>query len=230
MPGMRLEICVEGVASALEAARGGADRIELCENLAVGGVSPSLGAIAVACEWSAIPVHVLIRPRGGDYCYNAPEMDAMRRDVEAAVGLGAAGVVLGVLRADRTIDEERMAILIASARPASVTFHRAFDAMADPLAAIESLIALGVDRVLTSGGAATAREGLSTLAALVERASGRIAILAGGRVTARDLPSLASAGLREAHVGSAACREGHDTDAELVRSLIDAARQARVAR
>ena len=230
MPGMRLEICVEGVASALAAASGGADRIELCENLTVGGVTPSAGAIAVASERSAIPVHVLIRPRGGDFRYDAAEMDAIRRDVETAIGLGAAGVVLGVLRADRTIDMARMAPLIAAARPASVTFHRAFDMIVDPDAAIDSLVALGVDRVLTSGGAATAREGLPTLARLVERAAGRITILAGGRVTARDLPAFASAGLREAHVGSAACREGRATDADLVRSLIDAARRARVAR
>ena len=226
MPGLILELCVEGVASALAAVAGGADRIELCEHLAVGGVTPSIGAIAVSCGRSGVPVHVLIRPRGGDFAYHGAELDAMRRDVEAAVAHGAAGVVLGVLRPDRTIDEERMATLIEAARPAAVTFHRAFDELADPLGGIETLIALGVDRVLTSGGAATAIEGLPTLATLVERGSGRIAILAGGRVTARDLPELARAGLREAHVGSAACREAHVTDAELVRSLVAAARRA----
>ena len=171
---VKVEICVGDVASAIAAEAGGADRVELCDNLAVGGTTPSAGTIAESCRRLSIPVHVLIRPRGGDFVYSEPEFAVMRRDIEMAKALGAAGVVLGVLTPEAAIDRDQTASLIALARPLAVTFHKAFDQTRDPLEALETLIALGVDRVLTSGGRPTALEGVETLANLVDRAGGRI--------------------------------------------------------
>ena len=164
-PAVKVEICVGDVASAIAAEAGGADRIELCDNLAVGGTTPSAGTIAESCRRLSIPVHVLIRPRGGDFIYSEPEIAVMRHDIETAKALGAAGVVLGVLTADGAIDRDQTAALIALARPLSVTFHKAFDQTAEPLEALETLIDLGVERVLTSGGRPTALEGIETLGA-----------------------------------------------------------------
>jgi copper homeostasis protein len=222
--GVAVEICVRGIASAMAAGEGGADRIELCEDPAVGGVTPGAGTIAVACRRLEIPVHVLIRPRGGDFVYSAAEFEVMRRDVEVAKGLGASGVVLGLLGRGGAVDRRRTARLVEAARPLSVTFHKAFDAARDPFEALEDLVGHGVDRVLTSGRAATAAAGLGLLADLVRRASGRIAVMAGGSVALADVPALIGAGLREIHVGSAACSGGR-TDAAAVRRLVEAARR-----
>ncbi len=159
---VQVEICVGDVASAIAAESGGADRVELCDNLLVGGTTPSAGTIAEACRRLSIPVHVLIRPRAGDFIYSEPEIAVMRHDIEVAKTLGAAGVVLGVLTRDATIDREQTAELVALARPLCVTFHKAFDQTAEPLEALDILIALGVERVLTSGGRPTALEGIET--------------------------------------------------------------------
>jgi copper homeostasis protein len=216
-----VEICVEGVVSAIAAATGGADRIELCENLAVGGVTPSSGAI-----WSAkktnLSVHVLIRPRRGDFRYQEPELYVMHHDIVAARMLGASAVVLGILGANRRIDRRKMRPMIEVARPMSVTFHKAFDNARDPFEALDDLIELGVDRVLTSGGSSTAREGLPVLAELARRSAGRIAVMAGGSIRREDIRPLIEAGLREIHIGSAACRDGV-TDSSIVRELVEEA-------
>lgn len=229
--GLTLEICVEGLASALAALEGGADRIELCETLAVGGVTPSAGAVTVACQHAAErPVQVLIRPRGGPFTATPDEWAAIEHDVRLARDRGAHGVVFGLLRADGTIDVERNAALVALARPMSVTFHRAFDATPDPHAALQTLIDLGIDRVLTTGGLGAPRVAVDRIAALVAQAAGRIIILAGGGVTAADFGPLAAVGVREVHIGSAACRPrrepdvGSITDAVRVRNLVQAAR------
>jgi copper homeostasis protein len=216
-----VEICVEGLDSALEAMKGGPDRIELCENLAVGGVTPSAGAISIATR-ANIPVHVLIRPRGGDFCYHGLEREAMMRDVESARSLGASGVVLGLLDADGRIDRETTARFIEAARPMSVTFHKAFDSTRDPFEALDDLISLGVDRVLTSGHASTAIEGLGMLVELTRRASGRIAVMAGGSIRLDQIQAIVAAGVKEIHLGSAACLGGV-TDAGLVRRIVEAA-------
>ena len=198
-----IEICAGDLESALAAARGGADRVELCDNLAVGGTTPSAGTIAEACRRLTIPVHVLIRPRAGDFLATEAELAAMRHDIETARRLGAAGVVLGLLLEDGTIDRQRTAELVDLARPMSVTFHKAFDQVGEPEKALDTLIALGVDRVLTSGCRPTALEGIDTLSTLVERSRGRIAILAGGRITAHCLELVvARTGVREVHLGS----------------------------
>jgi copper homeostasis protein len=217
-----VEICVQGVESALAAQAGGADRIELCEDLAVGGVTPSAGTVAVACRRLTIPVHVLIRPRGGNFVYTEAEFEVMRHDIEAVRSLGAAGVVIGLLDPARAIDRGRTARVIEAARPLSVTFHKAFDEAADPIKALDDLIGLGVERVLTSGGMAKAVDGLDRLVSLDRRAAGRVIILAGGRITEADIPALTDAGLREIYVGSAACTGGR-TDAEKVGRVVAAA-------
>ena len=218
---MSIEICVQGIASAVAAQDGGADRVELCEDLAFGGVTPSAGTIRFVCQRLTIPVHVLIRPRWHDFGFAGSLLDVMRYDIDTAKSLGASGVVFGVLRADRGVDRERTAYLIEAARPLSVTFHRAFDETRDPFAALEELIELGVDRILTSGGEPRAVDALDALGALNRWAAGRIAIMAGGRVSEDDIPKLTAAGLTEIHIGSAAC-SGDRTGADKVRGLVAA--------
>ena len=213
-----VEICVEGLLSAFEAMSGKADRIELCENLAVGGVTPSAGAIQIA-QRANIPVHVLIRPRGGDFCFEGSEIETMRRDIEMAKSLGTSGVVVGVLDAEERVDRDRNARLIEAARPMSVTFHKAFDVARDPFEALDDLIELGVDRVLTSGQAPTAMAGLDTIVELTRRAAGRIAVMAGGSITLDQIRPIIGAGVKEIHLGSAACRDGK-TDRSLVRRIV----------
>ena len=217
-----VEICAEGITSALAAGQGGAARVELCENLAVGGVTPGPGAIAVASERLMIPVQVLIRPRGGDFLYSDDELLAMKRDVQAAKALGASGVVLGLLTSEGRVDRERAAWLIQAARPMSVTFHKAFDATRDPFEALDDLISLGVVRVLTSGHAPTAMEGLETLVELTRKATGRIAVMAGGSITLAQVRPIIEAGVGEIHLGSAACLGGM-TNAGLVRRIVGSA-------
>jgi copper homeostasis protein len=203
-----IEICVGDVESAIAAEVGGADRIELCDSLAVGGTTPSAGTIAEACRWLSIPVHVLIRPRGGDFIYSERELAVMRHDIEAAKALGAAGVVLGILTRDATIDRDRTAALIAAARPLTVTFHRAIDQTQDRGNALDTLVALGVERLLTSGGRCSALEGASSIANLVAHARDRIAVMACGGISAENLQTVArETRVGEVHIGSAVCRE-----------------------
>ena len=203
-----LEACVDSVESALSAQAGGADRVELCDNLLEGGTTPSAGVIGLCCARLEIPVHVLIRPRGGDFVYSDLELDVMRRDIAVAREHGARGVVFGVLLPDGSIDVPRTRSLIAAARPLAVTFHRAFDFTADPDRALDDLIALGVDRVLTSGQAPTALEGTGILARLVRRAAGRIAIAAGGGLSEENmLAVIEQTGVPEVHVRATALLE-----------------------
>jgi copper homeostasis protein len=202
-----VEICVSDVESAIAAEAGGADRVELCDNLSVGGTTPSAGTIAETRRWLSIPVHVLIRPRAGDFVYSERELAVMQHDIEMAKALGVAGVVLGVLTSEASIDRDRTLALIATARPLSVTFHRAIDQTSDPMEALDLLIAMGIDRVLSSGGRPTALEGVETLTKLVDRSDGRIAIMAGGRIDLDHVETIIQqAGIREIHVGSAVSR------------------------
>jgi copper homeostasis protein len=202
-----VEICVGDVESAIAAEAGGADRVELCDNLAVGGTTPGAGTIAEACRRLSIPVHVLIRPRAGDFIHPETELAVIRHDIEVAKALGAAGIVLGVLNPDATIDHDQTARLIALARPLSVTFHKAFDQTHDLPEALDTLIALGVDRVLTSGGRPSAMEGVENLAKLVARAGDRISILVGGRLNLDNLEAIIRQSRTcEVHLGSAVTR------------------------
>jgi copper homeostasis protein len=209
-----VEICVGDVESAIAAEAGGADRVELCDNLAVGGTTPSAGTIAESCRRLSIPVHVLIRPRAGDFVHSESELAVIRHDIEVAKALGAAGIVLGFLTNEATIDRDQTARLVAMARPLRVTFHKAFDHTRDLLEALDTLIALDVDRVLTSGGRPTALEGVETLAKLVDRAGDQIAVMAGGRLDFDNLETIIQqSGIREVHLGSAVSRTVHGSEA-----------------
>lgn len=200
---MIFEICVDSTEGVAAAKAAGAERVELCADLLEGGITPSLGAIRQARKVAGIRVHVIVRPRGGDFLYSNAEFAAMAADIDAAKSEGADGVVIGLLTADAAVDRERTADLVARARPMSVTFHRAFDMTADPFVALESLIDLGIDRVLTSGQEATALEGLPLLAELSRRAGKRIVVMPGGGITARNIDRIV-AGMNPAEIHFAA--------------------------
>ena len=185
-----LEICAYSLEAAIAAQASGADRVELCANPLEGGVTPSYGDIVLARQNLKIELYVLIRPRGGDFLYSAREFAAMKEDIQVCRGLGVDGVSLGILLPDGQVDRERGRELIELARPMSFTFHRAFDMTADPFAAMEDIIAMGCKRILTSGQANSAVEGTSLIRELVERAGGRIIIMAGGAVRAENLAQL----------------------------------------
>jgi len=200
-----LEIASNSVASALAAQAGGADRIELFDNLAEGGTTPSYGSIAVARERLRIPLFVLIRARPGDFHYGALEAEIMLRDIAHCRQLGCDGVVIGALDADGNVDTTLCRELVAAAGPLQVTFHRAFDAARDLAAALEQVIALGCQRVLTSGGQASAEAGADTLAALVAQANARIVVMAGAGLTADNIATIAArSGCLELHASAKA--------------------------
>jgi copper homeostasis protein len=200
---MKIEVCVDQVEGVRVAAAQGAQRVELCANLLEGGTTPSLGLIRRARAVPDIALHVMIRPRGGDFLYDDDEFEAMQTDIAAAKAEGADGVVFGVLDADGAIDHDRMYSLIADARPMAVTCHRAFDMTRDPAAALEALVALRVERVLTSGQEATALEGLPLIAALVRQAGGRISVMPGGGITPRNISRIAHGSrAQEIHVAA----------------------------
>ncbi|MAM11172.1 MAG: copper homeostasis protein CutC [Rhizobiaceae bacterium] len=175
-----IEICVEGFEEALAAEQAGADRVELCAALSEGGITPSIAQIRLAKARCAIPVFVIIRPRGGDFLYTEAEFEAILEDIAAAKTEGADGVVIGFLTEDGRIDIARMKKAVAAARPMGVTCHRAFDMTRDPEEAIDDLIAAGVDRVLSSGQCSNAQDGLGVLKAMIGHADGRIIVMVCG--------------------------------------------------
>ena len=174
------EICVDSVAGIRAAKAAGAARVELCGDLLEGGTTPSLGMIREARKIAGVGLNVMIRPRGGDFLFDEDEFAIMEADIDAAKTEDADGVVIGLLTADGAVDVKRTRELIARARPLSVTFHRAFDMTPDPFEALETLVGLGVDRVLTAGQEASVLEGLPLIAELVRRAGGRIIVMPGG--------------------------------------------------
>lgn len=188
-----LETCVDSVESALAAERGGANRLELCANLIIGGTTPSPCLFREVRRACGIRIHVLLRPRFGDFCYTEHEFRILMEEVKLFRELGADGVVIGVLRPDGTLDEERMRILIEEAAGMSVTLHRAFDVCRDPYEALEQAKALGVDTILTSGQADSCLAGQKLLAELVERAGKEIDILVGSGVDAEAIRMLCPA-------------------------------------
>jgi len=200
-----VEACVDAIDAALEAERGGAGRIELCGELLQGGVTPSAGLIAAVWERVDIPVFVLIRPRTGDFLYDGNELDVMLRDVEMAQSLDVDGIVIGALTPQGDVDVATVRRLVKAAGDMQVTFHRAFDFVRDQRAALDALIALGVSRVLTSGGAASALEGAPAHARLVEQAGNNITILAGGSISAENVEEVVRvSGVHEVHVRASA--------------------------
>jgi copper homeostasis protein len=198
-----LEIAANSLASALAAQEGGADRIELCENLGEGGTTPSHGTVAMARERLHIPVYVLIRPRAGDFLYDALEIETMRRDIEHCARLGCDGVVIGALDAEGAVATSVCRELIAAAGTMRITFHRAFDAARDSVEALEAIIALGCERVLTSGARANAREGATAIAAHVAQAGSRLRVMAGAGITPDNIAEIARlTGVRELHASA----------------------------
>jgi copper homeostasis protein len=196
-----LEACIDTLPDALRAEALGARRIELCDNLAVGGTTPSHGMVAVALERCGIPVYPIIRSRGGDFIFGPDDLDAMLRDVAHLRALGVPGVVIGALTREGVIDRDTTSRLRDAAGPMDLTFHKAFDAVRDQAAALETLVELGIARVLTSGGAPTAWEGRDALAALVRQAAGRILVMPGGGIVAEHVAELvAVTGATEIHL------------------------------
>ncbi len=208
MSGRRLlEIASNSVASAMAAQAGGADRIELFDNLAQGGTTPSRGSVAVARDRLRIPLFVLIRPRPGDFHYDAQETEIMLRDIESCRQLGCDGVVIGALDADGVVDIPLCRELVAAAGPLGITFHRAFDAARDLQAAMEQVIDLGCHRILSSGGAASAMAGSPMLRQLATQAAGRIHLMAGAGLDADNIADVANqSGCNELHASAKAVR------------------------
>ena len=197
---MIYEICVDSIEGVAAASAAGAARVELCADLIEGGITPSRGMIRRARTIPGIRLHVIIRPRGGDFLFDDDEFAVMEADIDTAKAEGADGVVIGLLTAAAAVDVERTRRLIERARPLAVTFHRAFDMTADPFAALETLIELGVDRILTSGQEESVLEGLPLIAELIKRAGNRIVIMPGGGITARNVERIvAAAAPKEMH-------------------------------
>lgn len=195
-----LEVCCASIASALAAQEGGANRIELCDNLYEGGTTPSFGTLELVRECLDIEINVLVRPRGSDFVYSDEEMEIIRRDVQKCKEIGVNGIVIGFLNRDGNIDLERTGKIIELARPLSVTFHRAFDVCRDPFAALEELIELGVDRILTSGQKNMAPEGVDLIAELVEMAGDRVIIMPGAGLEPENIAEFhAKVGAKEYH-------------------------------
>ena len=196
---MIFEICVDSIAGVRAAEAAGADRVELCADLLEGGTTPSRGMIRQAKTIASIGLNVMIRPRGGDFLFDDDEFATMRSDIETARAEGADGVVIGLLTEAGEVDVTRTRALISLARPLSITFHRAFDMIPEPFRALETLIELGVDRVLTSGQEASALEGLPLIVELIERAGDRIVVMPGGGITERNVDRIVAAKPHEIH-------------------------------
>lgn len=236
-----LEICVDDVAGLSAAIAGGADRIELCSALSVGGLSPSLGFMKLAAD-APIPVHALIRPRPGNFHHDQTEVDVMKRDIEAAQRVGLAGVVIGASKAEGRLDQAALRALIAEAEGMDLTLHRAFDLAPDLIEAMETAVDLGFRHILTSGGQKTAEQGLDMLQALASAAGERISILPGGGVRAPLAARFLSIpGIRELHASCSRLPldadprlsdfgfirpDSRETDADAVRALKQAMRAA----
>lgn len=231
----KIEICCGSVEDVVAARTGGASRIELCSALDLGGVTPSAGLIVGAIrEKGDMDVNVLIRPRQGDFLYTAYEISVMEADIAAAREAGADGVVIGALRADKTPDIAAIRRLIKAAEGMDITFHRAFDECADPFSALEQLADLGIPRLLTSGLAASAQEGLPLISRLVEQSAGRVSIMPGAGINPGNIKDIANeSGATEFHSTasdkSATPRESllfgplpHATKTEIVRALVEA--------
>ena len=211
-----VEAAVDSLEDALAAVQGGADRLELCANLSVGGTTPDPALIEAVLGRVEVPVYSMIRPRGGSFVYSGEELDVMRRDVDNALALGCAGVVLGVLDDMNRVDVARTRSLVEIAGGDRVTFHRALDRAPDIFAAADTLISIGIARVLTSGGAPSAADGAEILNALVARSAGQLQILAGGGVRAHNVRDIIQRGnVREVH---ARCEQ----DAARIRAIKDA--------
>ena len=228
---MKLEICANSYQSAKNALEAGAHRIELCQELSVGGITPSYGLLKKVIEELDIPVFVLIRPRSGNFVYSDDEFQIMKNDIQVCKDLGCKGIVSGVLKSDNTLDVGRTKVLIELSKPLPFTFHRAFDEVKNPKETLLQLIELGADRVLTSGQKATAEEGLEFLKELKVLAENRIKILAGGGITSKNANLFKEAGLTEIHASASSTKKEGDgmfsvpltfSDPMKIKAILDA--------
>lgn len=199
---MQLEVCVDDAAGLAEAVAGGADRVELCAALGLGGLTPSLGLMELAAR-CGVPCYPMIRPRSGDFVFTAPEVTVMRADIRAARAAGLAGVVLGACHADGRLDAGVLAALVAEAEGMDLTLHRAVDLTPDGGEAVETAIRLGFRRILSSGGARVAVEGAARLGQMIAVAAGRLSVMPGSGVSAQTWPRLAHLGVTEVHASCA---------------------------
>ena len=204
--GMIVEICANSFESARAAQLGGAQRIELCSELALGGITPSHGLLEKVLSELTIPVFVLIRPRSGDFCYSDDEMDVMLKDIAFAKAIGVQGIVSGVLHPDHKIDRKRTAQLVAASKGMSFTFHRAFDWTPNAEESIEILIELGADRVLSSGQASSAELGFEKIKRMLAISNGRLGILPGGGINPGNVLQFKKAGCKEVHASASSLR------------------------
>ncbi|MDP5082564.1 MAG: copper homeostasis protein CutC [Winogradskyella sp.] len=228
---MKLEICTNSYQSAKNAQDAGAHRIELCQELSVGGITPSYGLLRQVKENLSISVFVLIRPRGGNFVYSDAEFEIMKHDIQLCKELGYEGIVSGVLKTDKSIDIERMRVLVELSKPLSFTFHRAFDEVINPKKALNQLIDLGVARILTSGQQSSAELGLYLLKELNKISKGRITILAGGGITSENAKTFQNAGLKEIHASASSKFESGQSlfslpltysDPQKIKAILDA--------
>lgn len=215
---VKLEICANSIESALNAQNGGADRVELCSELSVGGITPSKGMIQMAKELLDIPLYVLIRPRSGDFNYSIMELEIMKEDIAFCAEIGCHGVVIGALTQDRHIDQSKTTQLLQAAQFMDVTFHKAFDAVQNQFEALDTLKDLGVQRVLTSGGAETAAMGIDTLGELIDEADEEIIIMPGGSIRTENIEILRGIGATEYH-SAAMIKGGRHADLGTIREL-----------
>jgi copper homeostasis protein len=199
---MTVEVCANSFESAINAEKAGAQRVELCSELAVGGITPSFGLIKKVVEKLSIPVFVLIRPRSGNFTYSDEEFEIMKQDIQLCKDLGCAGIVSGVLNKGNTIDVIRTKELLQLCHPLQFTFHRAFDWVPNPLEALEQLIKLKVKRVLTSGQQESSQKGITLLTQLKERAKNKITILPGGGINVNNAILFKDAGFSEIHLSA----------------------------
>lgn len=200
---MIIEIAVFSLESAIAAYKAGANRIELCSAPAEGGLTPSAATMRLARKYVKIPIHAMIRPREGDFCYSEKEFESMLLDVAAAKIAGMEGIVAGVLNPDGTVDEKRTAILVDAASPMNVTFHRAFDMVKDQYEALEAIVYAGCARILTSGGQQTAIQGIDKLEELVKKAGDRISIMPGSGINISNIKNIAKiTGASEIHLSA----------------------------
>lgn len=186
------EACVESFEKALEAQNNGADRIELCENLSVGGTTPSYGTVKICLEKLNIPIFPMIRARDGNFVYSKDEIEIMKEDIKVFKDLGVKGVVLGCLTSDNKIDLELTKTLVNLAYPMEITFHKAIDEISNPLDYIDDLVDIGIKRILTSGGKATALEGKDLINDMIKKSNGKLKIVVAGKVTKENLNELSN--------------------------------------
>ena len=220
---MILEICANSYESAINAQKAGADRIELCSELSVGGITPSYALLKKVSEEITIPINILIRPRSGNFCYSDSECELMKQNIKLCKEFGFNGIVSGILNADKSIDVERTKELIELSKPLSFTFHRAFDSVPNSKKALQNLIDLGVKTILTSGQESKAIEGIELLKELNDIAKGKLTILAGGGINPKNAKLFKEVGLKEIHASASKIIPSIDKNSyfEIIQTVSD---------